>query len=135
MGRVLTSYESWLTGEMVIKETMNERVFAEMTRQHFHVYVIEDNDGPRGVTTFMLPNFVNVILMDTFWIRPGLRGATVLMNRLITGAMRETGRKLMVAQVRTELLESKAADGWTVPLPQLYEQVYTHEGMCLYGDG
>lgn len=132
MGRTLTELEAWVTNEMLVVRQANTESFAEMTRQRFKVYVIEDEEGPAAVVTYMVPDFVHVVLADCFWIRPELRGKTILINNLIKGILLESGRHFAVMQTAQPINDKKRAEGWVKDFPVPDEHVYSHKGMLIY---
>lgn len=120
MGRFLTEFESWLTGEMLVKDyDPTPMTFAEITRAGMSIHVMEDESGVIAVSTVMLPSFINVILGDTMWIKKDRRSdPSFLVDSIVHDLHRITGRELLIVQSLAPILRAKEKFGSLIPWPK-----------------
>lgn len=129
MGKLVTEYDSRITSDMIFQVgKFDEVVFAQLRRDGFQLYIIEEDDKIVALTTIFKPSFIELVIAHTFWIDPEYRGKTLLINELIKGATKAVGVKMMVSQGMPRLMQSKTENGFIVPLESLEhkEQVYSY---------
>lgn len=138
-GRLINSYEPGITASMLVlpeSVTIDEQAFAMMVQNNVQLYVIEDEQGIAAAATFTAPVVIQVVLAHTFWIREDLRGATLMLNDMISGLLETTGRSLLLSQVDPGIIKDKHN---VLELPKSTEEVkfgvtpaYIHGGVFLH---